>query len=119
MPQNAKSVACPYCKAKRGHDCISPSGATSVIHLARIKAAKGMTREDMNQVAARIVRQATEKGWADKRLTHLGYAGILRIRGYHLGLGSVACRSAAESIAVVPSLKPTTIPPSMRSVNVT
>jgi hypothetical protein len=61
MPQNAKSVGCPYCKAKRGHDCVSPSGASSVIYLARIKAAKGVTREDVNQAAARIVREATER----------------------------------------------------------
>jgi hypothetical protein len=60
MPQYATSVACPYCKAKPGQYCVSRSGGCTVSHLARIKAAKGMTREDVNQAAARIVREATE-----------------------------------------------------------
>jgi hypothetical protein len=36
MPQNAKSLTCPSCKAEPGQDCVSSTG---VIHLARMQAA--------------------------------------------------------------------------------
>lgn len=38
LPINPVSVECPHCTARPGHDCITDSGAFSVIHLARISA---------------------------------------------------------------------------------
>jgi hypothetical protein len=39
LPISPLSLVCPFCRAKPNRDCSTSSGAISVVHLARIKAA--------------------------------------------------------------------------------
>jgi hypothetical protein len=63
---NPISLTCPFCKARPNQDCSSSAGGFSRIHIARIQAASNRDaankrkREDVNQAAFRIVREATE-----------------------------------------------------------
>jgi hypothetical protein len=68
LPVSPISLVCPFCKAKPGEDCIKLSDGIAVLHIQRIQAAaaqdkanKRNPREDVNQAAARVVKEATER----------------------------------------------------------
>ena len=39
LPINPVTLACPYCKAKPGYDCLTNVGEYAALHLQRIAAA--------------------------------------------------------------------------------
>jgi hypothetical protein len=39
LPVSPMRLTCPYCKSKRGQDCMTSAGTFSIIHLERIKMA--------------------------------------------------------------------------------
>ena len=46
LPVSPLSLVCPHCGANPGKDCISDSGAFSVVHIARIQAAAAQDIRD-------------------------------------------------------------------------
>ena len=79
LPTSPLALFCPYCGAKPKSDCDTLTDDIGVVHLSRIAAAaaidalnldiqkerrnsvKKPKREDVNQAAARVIREATER----------------------------------------------------------